>query len=340
MSRPRVRYLPPPSHTALVFRPEVYARLCDCFDLVATEGEARLTTEELEQGIDQYDAVVTGWGSPRFSAAALERAERLRLVAHSAGSVKFLFTPELVRDYLIPRGIAVTSANLAIAYNVAEATIGYLIAFSRGWFEQVQYIRETEGWANPAVPKSGQFLRGATVGIVSASTVGREVIRLLRGFDVRILVYDPGLFGPGVKNPGFELRSLDDLFAEADFVSLHAPSIPATRHMIGRDQLRRLRDGALLVNTSRGSVLDHDALLEEARTGRIKVVLDVTEPEPLPGDHPLCRLPNVYITPHVSGAGRDGYLRIGNLTAAALYECFDGRPIASAVDLSRWDELA
>jgi phosphoglycerate dehydrogenase-like enzyme len=340
MLRPCVRYLPPPSHTALVFRPEVYARLGERFDLHATEGETRVTPEELEQEIDRYDAVVTGWGSPRFTAAALDRAERLKLVAHSAGSVKFLFTPDLVRDYLIPRGLTVTSANLAIAYNVAEATLGYLIAFSRGWFEQVRYVRETGGWADPAAPKTGQFLRGATVGLVSASTVAREVIRLLQPFDVRILVYDPYLSGEAAEELGVERCALNDLFAAADFVSLHAPSLPATRHMIGREQLRRLRDGALLVNTSRGTVLDHYSLLEEARAGRIRVVLDVTDPEPLPSDHPLRPLPNVYVTPHVSGAGRYGHLKIGDMTTAALEACLSGHPVPGAVDLSRWEELA
>src|SRR5205823_5929371 len=143
--------------------------------------------------IAEFDGVITGWGSPAFTAEALERAGRLRIVAHSAGSVKFLFPGELVREYLVPRGVTVSSGNLAIAYNVAEATVGYLIAFGRHWFEHVHTTRSAGGWRDPAVPQSGQFLRGATVGLVSASTVGREVVRLLQPFDVRILLYDPFL---------------------------------------------------------------------------------------------------------------------------------------------------
>lgn len=338
-AKPRVWYLPPESHTRKVFRPEAFEGMREAYDLTVTEGEHRVTPEEVAAGIAGYDAVVTGWGSPPFTPRALENADRLRLVAHSAGSVKFLFTDEMVRETLIPRGITVSGANLAIALNVAEATIGYLIAIPRYWFEHIAAVRHEGEWRRPDLPQSAQFLRGATVGLVSASTVAREVIRLLRPFDVRILLYDPLLSEAAASALGVERRGLDELFAEADFVSIHAPKLPATNRLVSAPQLARLRDGALLINTSRGSVLDHDALLAEARAGRIRVVLDVTDPEPLPPDHPLRALPNVYITPHITGCGQYGYDRIGATTAAALADHFAGRPVTGAVDLSRWEYL-
>jgi phosphoglycerate dehydrogenase-like enzyme len=110
--------------------------------------------------------------------------------------------------------------------------------------------------------------------------------------------------------------------------------------MIGARQLARLRNGALLINTSRGSVLDHEALLHEAQTGRIRVVLDVTEPEPLPADHPLRPLPNVSLTPHMSGTGAYGYFKIGDMTLEALEAGFAERPVVGAVDWSRYELLA
>src|SRR5207237_4473374 len=128
-------------------------------------------------------------------------------------------------------------------------------------------------------------------------------MRLLRPFYLRIHLYDPYLGEAGARALGVALSPLEDLFAASDIVSLHAPTLAATRHMIGERQLRLLREGALLINTSRGSVLDHDALAREAASGRFQVVLDVTDPEPLPPDHPLRRLSNVWITPHVSGCG-------------------------------------
>jgi phosphoglycerate dehydrogenase-like enzyme len=337
--KPRVLYLPPPSHTARVFQPETHAALLEEFDVQAVEKEGRVTSEELAERVAGCDAVVTGWGSPALTPAVFERADRLRLVAHAAGSVKFLFTPEVVENYLRPRGITVFSANAAIALNVAEYTIGAMIMVARQFVEQVQAMRHNLR-GDPAVPSSSRYLRGAVVGLVSASKVGREVIRLLQPFDVTALVYDPYLSTEDARSLGVTLASLDDLLTRSDIVSLHAPSISETRHMIGAEQLRRLRDGALLINTSRGSVLDHDALLAEARTGRIRVLLDVTDPEPLPIDHPLRALPNVYLTPHVSGAGAYGYFRIGESTLQALRDGLAGRPVAGAVPLDVYDRLA
>jgi phosphoglycerate dehydrogenase-like enzyme len=340
MERPRVLYIPPPSHTAKVFRLETYGRLCRRFDVTASGLEERWTSERLAQEIGGYDAVVTGWGSPPFTAAALQNADRLKIVAHSAGSIKALFPREVVEQHVIPRGLTVFSANGAIALNVAEYAVGVMIMVPRRFVEQTTAIRTSDAWHDPGTPPHALYLRGATVGLVSASTVGREVIRLLRPFDVRVLVHDPFLSDRDAGRLDVEKVELDTLFARSDIVSLHAPSIPATRHMVGAAQLARLRDGALLINSSRGSVLDHDALLQEARTGRIRVVLDVTEPEPLPADHPLRRLPNVYLTPHTSGGGAYGYLKIGDWTLEALEAFFADRPVTGAVDWSRYELLA
>jgi phosphoglycerate dehydrogenase-like enzyme len=337
--KPRVLYLPPPRHTARVFLPETYAALLAEFDVDATDTDRRVTSEEFAERVAGCDAVVTGWGSPPFTAAVWERADRLRVIAHSAGSVRFLFAPEDLADRLRPRGIVVASANAAIAQNVAEYTIGAMIMGARRFTEHVAAMR-TGAWGDPAVPHSARYLRGAEVGLLSASTVGREVIRLLQPFDVRILVHDPYLSEAEAARLGVERVSLEELFARPDIVSLHAPAIPETRRMVGAAELGRMRDGALLINTSRGWVLDHEALLQEARTGRIQVVLDVTEPEPLPPDHPLRALPNVALTPHQSGAGAYGYARIGAITLQALRDGLAGRPVAGAVPLADYERLA
>jgi phosphoglycerate dehydrogenase-like enzyme len=340
MERPRVLYVPPPSHTARVFRPETYERLCRRFDVTASHTEERWTSEKLAESIRGYEAVITGWGSPAFTAAALEHADRLGIVAHSAGSIKALFPRDVVDRCVVPRGLTVFSANGAIALNVAEYVVGAMIMVPRRFVEQTSAIRTSDAWRDSSTPPNALYLRGATVGLVSASTVGREVVRLLRPFDTRILMYDPYLSERDAGRLDVEQVDLDRLFEQSDIVSLHAPSIPATRHMIGASQLARLRDGALLINSSRGSVLDHEVLTREAETGRIRVVLDVTEPEPLPADHPLRRLPNVYITPHTSGGGAYGYFRIGEMTLEALESFFAERPVVGAVDWSRYELLA
>jgi phosphoglycerate dehydrogenase-like enzyme len=313
MNKPRVLYVPTPSHTKRAFHDRDYERMCSRFDVTANPSDRNPTSDQVAAQIKGFDALVTGWGVPQLTEQVFENAARR---------------------------IVVFSANHAIAYNVAEYTVGMLITASRRIADQAEHIRNTGGWKHPEFNGNGLFLQGSTVGIVSASKVGREVIRMLQPFDVRILVYDPYLSEWDAGRLGVEKVELDDLFSRSDMVSLHAPNTPETQGMIGARQLKRLREGALFVNCSRGAVLNHDALYTEAASGRIRVVLDVTTPEPLPADSPFRKLPNVILTPHVSGAGLYGYWKIGASTVQALEDFFAERPVDGAVPFDRYATLA
>ncbi|MDE0003784.1 MAG: hypothetical protein OXQ29_13935, partial [Rhodospirillaceae bacterium] len=245
MNKPRIWYLPTSTHTAGVFKDETYRRLLAEFDVTENSRDRALTAREVEEGIAGFEGLVTGWGVLPISAAALERADRLKIVVHSAGSVKYLFTSEMVAGQLLPRGIRVVSARGAIALNVAEHAVGALIMMSRRWVHDALNIRERGMWRDPNQAWSNQFLRGAVVGIVSASMVGREVIRLLQPFNVRILVYDPYLGEWDAGRMNVERVDLNTLFEASDMVTIHAPSIPETDRMIGAEQLRLLRDGGV-----------------------------------------------------------------------------------------------
>jgi phosphoglycerate dehydrogenase-like enzyme len=338
--KPRILYLPTPSHTKLVFLPEAFRLFTERFDVKYNEGDVNYTPEKVAEEIGEYDGLVTGWGTPPLGDAVFEKARRLRIIAHSAGSVKYMLSEDVVDRYIIPRGICVFSANDAIAYNVAESTIGYMIMASRRFMDHALVIRNSKAWRDPGVPWNGQYLSGSKVGVVAASKVGRHVIRLLKPFDVKILLYDPYLPEPKAEELGVKKAGLDEVFAECDFVTIHAPSIDATFHMIGQRQLELMRDNAVLVNTSRGSVIDHEALFAKCREGRIRVVLDVTDPEPLPPDNPLRQLPNVIMTPHVSGSGFYGYFRIGSSTLQALQDFFSGRRVEGEVQVRDYARLA
>jgi phosphoglycerate dehydrogenase-like enzyme len=321
-----------------MFREETWDALRAEFDVYENEGGASMTREETLSHLPEADAILTGWGSPSFTREMLDAAPNLKIIAHTAGSVKFLFSPELVEEVLIPRGIAVFAGNNGLALNVAEATIGLMIAASRRWPEHIAAF--SRKGPSSAVPRNGQFLTGATVGLVSASKVARHVIRLLQPFDCRILLFDPYVSEETARGLGVELVKLDELFRRSDIVSLHAPVTPETENMIGATQLKKMPDGATLINTARGKILDHGALLEELKRGRIVAALDVTHPEPLPADSEFWSLPNVVLTPHLAGDGYAGYFRIGDTTRDALHDCFAGRAIAGAVPLDRWEILA
>ena len=342
--KPRVLHLPAREHTEKVFTPESWARLQAGFEVTRNEGDHDLTEEQICALIGGHDALITGWaapasgGPPPITPAIMDAADRLRIIAHSAGSVRRMLDRAWT-DYIVPRGICVFTATVPIAYNVAETALGLIIMSAKRLMEHALHLRGTGGWRTPEIPVSGQHLTGATVGVVGASDVGREVLRLLRPFAVRILVYDPLLTAEEADAMEVEKAELNDLFARSDIVSLHAPSIPETDRMVGAEQLSLLSDDALLVNTARGSLIDHDALIREAAGGRVRVALDVTTPEPLPADSPLRAMPNVILTPHVAGHGRYGYQRMGEATVAALEDFFAGRPVTGAIDPERWERL-
>jgi phosphoglycerate dehydrogenase-like enzyme len=328
----------PPSHVQLMFRPADWQALKQEFEVIENCDERQLSAVEVEDKIADCDAVITGWGNRPFSRHALDGAPRLRLFAHAGGSVKALFDREMVRDVLVPRGITIYSGNAPLAVNVAEATIGLMIGVPRRWPQLEKEFKERRGPVQS--PISGQFLTGATVGLVSASQVARHVLKFLPAFGCRTLLYDPFLSAEAAHQLGTELVGLDDIFAQSDIVSVHAPDLPATKKMIGARQFALLRDGATFINTARGAVIDHDALLAECLKGRLLVALDVTEPEPLAADSPFWNLRNVTLLPHVTGAGHAGYFSIGAQILDALRHVFAGKPVRGAVALESWETLA
>ena len=176
-----------------------------------------------------------------------------------------------------------------------------------------------------------------SVGLVGASRIGRRVISLLRPFDLEVLVSDPYLKpgeAAGLGAQLVELVELDDLARRSDIVSLRAPEIASTYRMINARRLSRMRDGATLLNTARGALVDTGALVAELRTGRIQAILDVTDPEPLAPDSPLYTLPNVVLTPHLAGAAGNELYRLGSWAFEELARWAAGEPFLSPVRLS------
>lgn len=341
-AKPRVLYLPNKIHTARVFSPATFARLLERFDVTQLAGDSCLdcTSAEVAQAIPGFDALVTGWGTPALTPEVFERASDLRLIAHSAGSVKAMLGRCAV-EHVMPRGICMFSANRAIAYNAAEHTLGLMIAMCRKLSEQAQALRRNPGiWPDRMVRHNAQFLTGSRVGLVSASEVGRQVIRLLKPFDVELRVFDPFLTFDEALGLGVEKVDLMTVFEQSDIVSVHAPLLPATRGLIGRAHFAAMRDGAVFINTSRGAILDESALVCELGSGRFSAALDVTIEEPLPADSPLLTLENVLVTPHLAGSGHYGYSRIGEGTVNALEDFFAGRSVTGAIDFHRYDIIA
>jgi phosphoglycerate dehydrogenase-like enzyme len=335
----KILSLPPQDHISKMFSDELWSRVLNEFEVIENSTTKHLSVDEITNHLSDCEAIITGWGAQPFSKQHFDRASKLQLIAHTAGTVKHLFSNELISEVLKPRNISVFSGNEGLAINVAEVTIGLMIAASRRWSEHAAEFRKTKR-RNADGSYNGQFLTHATVGLISASLVARKVLPLLVPFHCNVLLYDPFLSEDAIRKLGAEPASLDELFEKSDIISLHAPALPATKNMIGTKQLKKMRDGALFINTARGSIVDHDALLSECRSGRILAALDVTYPEPLPPQSEFWNLPNVLLLPHVAGQGKAGYFEIGEMTFNALQQHFEGKPFKGSISFEKWDLIA
>jgi phosphoglycerate dehydrogenase-like enzyme len=317
-----------------LFGEEERARLAAVAEVPDPEPLARFDDERAARLLPRAEVLLTGWGSPRVDAALLERAPLLRAVVHAAGTVKGHVDPACYAR------LRVSSAAAANAVPVAEFTVAAILLAGKRAFRLSRRYRELRGfrlwWRE--VPPIGNYRK--VVGIVGASRIGRLVLERLRAFELELLVHDPFLAPAEARGLGAEPVALDELLRRADVVSLHAPSLPETRHLLDARRLALLRDGAVLVNTARGALVDGDALAAELVAGRIDAVIDTSEPEVLPADSPLYDLPNVFLTPHIAGAMGTETRRLAALAIGEIERLARGEPFAHEVRLEDLGRIA
>ncbi len=301
--------------------PDSLARLSKLGNVVRYTGEGKITADLARPLLKDAQIVLNSWGSPKFDADLLTGAPKLELVVYCAGSVKGFQT-----DALWERGIRVTSAAWAIGFRVAEYVLGMSIVGLRSanLFNNDMHVvgKELKG-TNFKELRPDRELMGSTLGIISLGQVGRRVAEYLKPFGPILQAYDPFLTEAAAAELGVKKVDLDTLLRTSDVVTLHAPSLPETHHMIGAAQLASMKDGAVLINSSRGSVVDEAALATELRKGRISAILDVTDPEPVATDSPLRTLANCMLTPHLAGGKT---LRIGLQGVEEVERYLQGRP--------------
>ncbi|HLU55503.1 MAG TPA: hydroxyacid dehydrogenase [Pseudonocardia sp.] len=279
-------------------------------------------------GADLADVelLITGWGCPPITADVLAAAPRLRAVVHTAGTVR-----QHVTEACWDRGIAVSSAAAANAVPVAEYAVAMILLAGKRVPDIAREFRAARAqldW-NALHPDAGNY--GATVGLLGASLVGRRTADLLRPFDLEVLLHDPYVPDDEVRALGAEPVGLDELFARSRVVSLHAPLLDSTRGMVDARLLGLMPDRATLINTARGGLVDHAALERELLSGRLRAVLDVTTPEPLPPDSPLWDCDGVVLTPHIAGSTGNELRRLADAAADEVRRWAAGEPFAHPV---------
>jgi phosphoglycerate dehydrogenase-like enzyme len=266
-------------------------------------------TPTQEQPYPDSDILLASWGCPKFDEDLLKAMPSLKMVAYAAGTIKKIVSAEFWE-----RDIKITSAAAANAIAVAEYTVAAMVFMAKNIRHgSEQYVDDNkENFLKFRDMPRG--FNGLNVGLVGASHVGREVIRLLKSYNVKIAVYDPFLTAEEAAILGVAKEELNDLMAWSDVVSIHAPKLPATEKLIGQEQLSLMRDGSFFINTARGTIVDYEALAEITPQKNIEAVIDVTDPdEPLGANSPLRQLPNIMITPHIAGSRGNEQQLMGTL---------------------------
>lgn len=334
MKQRKILYLPPTTLSQDILSAKAVALLESMGTVVWNKLDRNYTSDELLELMPGAEVVITSWGSPNISNEHLAEAAELKIVGHAAGTVKTRLAPAGHK-----RGIVLLSAADVIAEAVAEYTLWAMLSGQRSLFRYEHLMKVERGW-KAADENYGHSLYRKTVGIVSASMVGRRVINLLKPFHCDVLVYDPYLSAADAQALGVRTVSLEELFATPDIVSIHAPTTPETKGMIQAAHFASIRDGALLINTARTWVLEQDALLAELQRGRFFAILDVFDEEPLPTAHPIRDLSNVFLTPHVSGQTIETRMRLVEEIALDIQRFFEGEPMRLAVSYERLKIMA
>jgi glyoxylate reductase len=230
------------------------------------------------------------------------------------------------------RGIPIGNTPGALTDATADFAFALLMSAARRIPEGDRFVRDGKWKTWGPMLLLGNEIHGATLGLVGFGRIGKAMARRAAGFDMRVIYYDPNQTG---NDPALKATPVDfeTLLEESDFISLHTPLTPDTRHLIDAEALSRMKPGAVLVNTSRGPVVDMDALYEALRDKRIFAAgLDVTDPEPLPVTHPLLTLDNLVIAPHIASASHTARGNMAWMAANNLIAGLKGEPLPNCVN--------
>jgi glyoxylate reductase len=303
------------------------------FDLVKEACEVDLWTEELPppyevllervRGVDGLLCLLTD----RIDSQLMDTAgPQLKVISNHAVGFDNIDIPAATA-----RKIPVGNTPGILTDATADFAFALLVSAARRVVEGDRYVRagKWKTWG-PSI-LLGPDITGATLGIIGYGRIGQALAKRASGFDMRILYYDP-MISAGSDLPGTAV-DLETLLRESDFVSLHTLLNEQTRHLINRDTLALMKPSAVLVNTSRGPVVDGQALYEALKEGKIfAAALDVTDPEPLPLDSPLLKLDNLIIVPHIASASKPTRDKMSLMAAENLLAGLSGRRLPTCVN--------
>jgi D-3-phosphoglycerate dehydrogenase len=279
---------------------------------------------DLAEKIGDYDAIVIR-SATKLTADLLDRATRLKVVGRAGVGVDNVDLEAATR-----RGIVVANAPESTVISAAEHTIGLLVSLARNIPQAHRAVKEGR-WERARW--AGVELQGKTLGVLGFGRIGQQVARRALGLGMRAVAYDPFVSRERYRELGVDRReSMDDVLADAEFLTLHLPLSADTRGIIGHDAFAKMRKGVRLVNAARGELIDEDALVDALRSGTVAAAaLDVFPREPYEG--PLLALDNVVVTPHLAASTEEAQDRAGVIVAEQVAAALDGGLVTNAVNI-------
>ncbi len=272
--------------------------------------------ERLIELVRDVDAIIVR-SKPKVTRRVIEAAPKLKVIGRAGVGLDNIDL-EAAKE----RGIKVVNSPGASSRSVAELAVGLMFAVARKIAFADRKMREGV-WAKKQC--MGIELEGKTIGIIGFGRIGYEVAKITNALGMNVLLYDPYPKEERAKEVGGKFVELEKLLRESDVVTLHVPLIDATYHLINEERLKLMKKSAILINAARGAVVDTEALVKALREGWIAGAgLDVFEEEPLPADHPLTKLDNVVLTPHIGASTEEAQMRAGVQVAEQIVEILKG----------------
>lgn len=270
----------------------------------------------------------------RIDGDFLDHCPQVRVVSNLAVGFDNIDVPAATQ-----RGVLVGNTPGVLTETTADCAFALLMAAARRLPEGIAYVRDGQWQTWEPLGLLGQDVHHATLGLLGLGRIGTEMAQRALGFAMRVLYTSP------TRHPDIEARldleyvAFTELLRQADFLSIHAPLTPATRGLIGTDALRQMKPTAIVINTARGPIIDTDALVAALQAGVIGgAALDVTDPEPLPADHPLARLRNCIVVPHIASASERTRARMAEIAATNLLAGLRGTALSAGLNPTAADQ--
>ena len=328
-----------------MFKPRVYVTrqiFPDALDLIEQFAELELwpddeppSPEQLMEAMSNVDGAIINV-MDRIDAPLLDAAPKLRVLSQVAAGLDNIDIPEATK-----RDIMVGYTPGVLAKSTADLAFALLLAVARRVVESDKWVREGN-WKISHHPMFwlGSEVNGSTLGILGLGGIGLEMAKRGLGFDMKVLYHSRTRKRDLEKEYGLKYASFKRILAESDFLSIHVPLTPQTNHFIGEKQLKMMKPSSILVNLSRGPVVDTDALHQALTKGTIAGAgLDVFDPEPVPTDHPILGLDNVVVLPHIGSASNRSRRDMHLLAARNLVAGLNGNRLEECANPEVYESL-